>query len=98
MAKKEIRRLVIEPAENGGHTVSHEYKPMQREGRHGMTESYVEPERHVFGADEGHEMLAHVANHLDIPEHEESDETPAMEAKSHPASFLKAALSNKKEA
>lgn len=98
MAKKEIRRLVIEPAENGGHTVSHEYKPMQREGRHGLTESYVEPERHVFGADEGHEMLAHVANHLDIPEHEESDETPAMEAKSHPASFLKAALSNKKEA
>jgi len=51
MAKKEIRRMVIEPAENGGHTVSHEYKPIQREGRHGMSESYLEPEKHVFGAD-----------------------------------------------
>ena len=67
MAKKEIRRIVIEPAENGGHTVTHEYKPMQREGKHGVQENYVEPEHHVFGADEGHKMLAHVANHLNIP-------------------------------
>lgn len=66
--KKEIRRISIEPAENGGHTVTHEYKPMQREGRHGLQESYVEPEHHVFGPEEGHEMLAHVANHLEIPE------------------------------
>ena len=96
MAKKEIRRMIIEPAENGGHTVSHDYKPIQREGRHGMSESYVEPDKHVFGADQGHEMLAHVANHLEIPEHEESKETPEMEAKSHPKSFLKAALKDKK--
>ena len=95
--KKEIRRMVIEPAENGGHTVSHEYNPIQREGRHGLNESYVEPEKHVFGADEGHAMLAHVANHLAIPEsgEKESEETPEMEAKSHPAGFLKAALKDK---
>ena len=67
MAKKEIRRMEIEPAENGGHTVTHSYKPMQREGKHGMQESYMEPEHHVFGADEGREMLTHVANHLSIP-------------------------------
>ena len=72
--KKEIRRISIEPAENGGHTVTHEYHPMRREGRHGMQESYVEPEKHVFGKDEGHEMLAHVANHLAIPEPNEPDE------------------------
>ena len=98
MSKKESRRMVIEPAENGGHTVSHEYKPIQREGRHGTMENYVEPEHHAFGPNEGHEMLAHVANHLSIPEyeHEESEETPEMEAKSHPASFLKAALKDKK--
>ena len=99
MANKEIRRMTIEPAENGGHTVSHEYKEAQREGKHGLVSSYVEPEKHVFGADEGHEMLAHVANHLNVPESEdgekESDETPAMEAKSHPASFLKRALKDK---
>ena len=98
MAKKEIRRMVIEPAENGGHTVTHDYKEVTREGKHGIQSSYVEPEKHVFGADEGHEMLAHVANHLQIPEREEkeSDETPEMEAKSHPKSFLKAALKDKK--
>jgi hypothetical protein len=93
MAKKEIRRMVIEPAENGGHTVSHEYKPVQREGRHGMSESYVAPVQHVFGPSEGSKMLAHVANHLAI---EEPDETPAMEAKSHPKSFLKNALKEEK--
>lgn len=73
MAKKEIRRMEIEPAENGGHTVTHHYKEMTKEGRHGIQISYVEPEHHVFGADEGHEMLAHVANHLDIPELSEDE-------------------------
>jgi hypothetical protein len=75
--KKEIRRMDIEPAENGGHTVIHHYKPVQREGKHGMMpEAYVEPEHHVFGADEGHEMLAHIANHLEIPEMEGDEDEP----------------------
>ena len=96
---KELRRIEIEPAENGGHTVTHHYKEATREGKHGVQMSYVEPEQHVFGAKEGHAMLAHVANHLAIPESEgakeESQETPEMEAKSHPASFLKRALKDK---
>ena len=96
MAKKEIRSIEIEPSENGGHTVTHRYRDMQRDGKHGIQSTYVEPEHHVFSADEGHEMLAHVANHLSIPEHEESEETPAMEAKSHPKSFLQSALKDKK--
>jgi hypothetical protein len=76
--KKEMRRMEIEPAENGGHTVTHHYREMQREGKHGIQTSYVEPEHHVFGADEGHDMLAHVANHLAIPEPNEPDE-PAVD-------------------
>ena len=76
MSKKEISRIGIEPAENGGHTVTHHYREIRREGKHGVQSSYVDPESHVFGADEGHKMLAHVANHLDIPEHEDSDEAP----------------------
>ena len=96
---KEIRSIRIEPADGGGHIVSHDYKPLRSEGKHGMSESYVEPEQHVFGPGEGHAMLAHVANHLAIPEteggEEESKETPEKEAKSHPASFLKAALKDK---
>ncbi len=96
---KEIRRIEIEPAENGGHTVTHHYKEAKREGKHGLSMSYVEPEHHVFVPGEGHAMLAHVANHLAIPEsagsENEEDETPEMEAKSHPASFLKTALKDK---
>ena len=74
--KKEMRRMEIEPAEGGGHLVTHHYKDMQRESKHGMMSSYVEPERHVFGEDEGHEMLAHVANHLEIPEMEGDEDEP----------------------
>ena len=70
---KEIRRIEIEPAENGGHTVTHHYKDAVRHGKHGDVSRYVEPEHHVFGPDEGHEMLAHVANHLAIPEPKDGD-------------------------
>ncbi len=70
MSKKEIRRIEIEPAENGGHTVTHHYREIQRDGKHGMVSNYIEPEHHVFGPEDGHEMLAHVANHLEIPEDE----------------------------
>lgn len=71
---KEIRRIEIEPAENGGHTVTHHYKEQVKRGRHGESHHYVEPEKHVFGPEEGHEMLAHVANHLAIPETEPDDD------------------------
>ncbi len=69
MANKEIRWVEIEPAENGGHTVTHHYKEMPtHSSKSGMGSSYVEPEAYVFGADEGHKMLAHVANTLEIAE------------------------------
>ena len=38
---------------------------------------YVEPQHHVFGKNEGHEMLRHLAEHLEIAEpkgKKESDE------------------------
>lgn len=61
---KTMRRMEIEPAENGGFTVTHHYKPMQKTGRHGMQESYVEPESHVFGAGQGRQMMSHVMSNL----------------------------------
>jgi hypothetical protein len=76
----ELRKMEIEPAENGGHTVTHHKKPKMSKDRHshaGMSMGYEEPEHHVFGKDEGHEMLAHIANHLGISEgmgKEEKDE------------------------
>ena len=69
MAKREMRRMEIEPAENGGHTVTHHYRETPtHSGKGGVQMAYQEPEHHVFGADQGHEMLAHLANHLNIPE------------------------------
>lgn len=67
--KKKIRSIEIEPAENGGHTVTHRHKDMpSHSSKNGMGSMYVEPETHVFGAGQGHEMLAHVANALSIDE------------------------------
>ncbi len=75
--KKAIRRIEIEPAENGGHTVTHHYKETpSHSSKHGMGIRYVEPEQHVFGEHEGHHMLAHVANHLHIPETMPESENP----------------------
>jgi hypothetical protein len=71
--------MEIEPAENGGHTVTHHYKESPRKDNRaaaGISMGYAEPESHVFGKNEGHEMLAHVANHLNIPE---SQGEPAQE-------------------
>jgi hypothetical protein len=67
--KKQIRRMEIEPAVNGGHTVTHSYRESPtHSAKNGMGSSHVEPETHVFGPEDGHEMLAHVANHLNIKE------------------------------
>lgn len=72
MADKKIRRIEIEPAENGGHTVTHHYRETPtHSAKSGIHVAYMEPEQHVFGPEDGHEMLAHVANHLHIPEGEE---------------------------
>lgn len=77
MDKKEIDEIRIKPDGEGGHHVMRHYKPMRREGRHGMQESYMEPESKSFGSKEGHAMLAHVANHLEIPETEENEKDHA---------------------
>lgn len=74
MAKKEIRRIEIEPAENGGHTVTHHFKPREKASK-GLSYEYDHPapETHVFGKNEGHQMLAHVARNLDIPADQDND-------------------------
>ena len=81
--KREIRRMEIEPAENGGHTVTHHYKemPMRSSKAHSgvMPRAYHEPEHHVFGPEDGHEMLAHIANHLHIKDMAEEESGGAGE-------------------
>ena len=66
----ELTKIEIVPAENGGHIVTHHLKAkMRMDSRsHSGMAHYVEPEQHVFGKDEGHEMLRHLAEHLKIAE------------------------------
>ena len=59
----EIRRMEIEPAENGGHTITHMFKSGPSSPSKGM-DSYAEPETHVFGASEGKKMMAHISDTL----------------------------------
>jgi hypothetical protein len=59
-ASKKLRRISIESAKNGGHTVEHHFD--HSDG------PYREPEQHVFGKGEHEAMLAHVANALKLPE------------------------------
>jgi hypothetical protein len=63
--------MEIEPMEDGGHLVTHHYKEEMRKSgsaHAGIAMHMPEPERHAFGKDEGHKMMAHVAEHLAIPE------------------------------
>lgn len=57
---KKLRRVTIEAAKNGGHTVEHHFD--HSDG------PYREPEQHVFGKGEHEKMLAHVANALKLPD------------------------------
>jgi hypothetical protein len=59
-APKALAHLRISPAENGGHVVEHHF-----------THYDHEPEQHVFGKGQGHEMLAHVAQHMGVTDREE---------------------------
>lgn len=69
---RSISRMEIEPSENGGHMVTHHMKAMPtHSAKMGIGSAYQEPEKHVFGKGEGHEMLAHIANNLGIKEMDE---------------------------
>jgi hypothetical protein len=66
MAKKEIERISIEPAEKGGHTVEHHFKRQPRKTGHDIGYEYPESEKYVFGKDDDEKMLHHVAKHLGL--------------------------------
>ena len=76
---QDFTKIEIKPADNGGHAVTHHMKPKMRvDGRAhaGMTQ-YVEPKSYAFGKSEGHDLLRHLAEHLEIAEpkgEKESDE------------------------
>lgn len=82
-----IERMEILPGEGAagkfnGAMVTHHMKAKMSSDRHshaGMSMGYEEPKHHPFGKSEGHEMLAHIANHLKIKEMAEEESGGAGE-------------------
>jgi hypothetical protein len=68
---RKLDHLRIHKGEGGGHVVEHHF---QEDGL-----MYHKPASHVFGADEGPEMLQHVAKHMGVtnPEQEEEGKNEA---------------------
>ena len=66
--KKELDHLRIMKADNGGHIVEHHFN------NSGMG-PMVEPERHVFGKEDGGKLLDHVAHHMGVIDTEEEGES-----------------------
>jgi hypothetical protein len=59
LSSGDLARLEIEPADNGGFTVTHHIKPKKTKSKDGFSPSeYQEPKRNVFSTHE--EMIAHV--------------------------------------
>ena len=68
--KKQLQEMRIRPAENGGHTVTHEYKRqmVNRGGsmKGGLDYEYPRSEDHVFGPEDGDKLMSHISKHLHI--------------------------------
>ena len=62
-----------------GAVVHVQHRPSQREGKHGMVSMPVESDSKVFGEDDGLDMLAHIANHAEIDEKENDNQTDQPE-------------------
>ena len=70
---KKLHHIEIEPVkgENGGHIVTHHF--------HTDGMEYKKPEVHMFGKDEGSELVAHLSKHLKIAGKEEPEESKSVE-------------------
>jgi len=72
MAKK-MERMEIMPAENGGHTITHQMKRSVSSKRMGYMTMAPESETNTFGPGEHDAVIAHVAKHLGLQKEEEGD-------------------------
>jgi hypothetical protein len=62
---KKIESIEIRPAENGGHTVRHQFaREVQSKKMGDIGMGRPEPEEHVFGDGQHGEMMGHVAKAL----------------------------------
>jgi len=80
--KKRLRRMEIEPADNGGHLVRHHFEANLRYRRGlagGFEEAARAPEEHVFGRGEHKELLEHIGQHLGLKPHSPDSAAAAPE-------------------
>lgn len=63
---KKLDHIRVRQADGGGHVVEHHFS------EDGM--AYHKPATHVFGEDEGAEMLAHVSKHMKVKAGEAKEE------------------------
>jgi hypothetical protein len=71
---KKLHHIEIEPVkgENGGHIVTHHY--------HSDGMSYKAPETHMFGKEDGAELMDHLAKHLKVAMPEDKEENASEPA------------------
>lgn len=69
--KSGLAMIHIEKADDGGHMVTHHF--------HSGEDGYQEPKKHVFGKQDGGEMLAHIGEALGIPNSKEEAGEPEHE-------------------
>jgi hypothetical protein len=62
---KRLHHLEVHRGEDGGHRIVHHY--------HDDGMAYHPPKEHLFGKDEGPEVMAHIAKHAQIEHEPESD-------------------------
>lgn len=67
---KQLRRIEIEPSDNGGHTVTSHFKatPAKRSGamNSGIYMEHSEPEMHTFGPKEHGAVISHISKALGL--------------------------------
>ena len=69
MAKKEIESVTITKGKNGGHTIRHSFRrtPVKdSKAASGIGYDYPESEEHIFGPDDDHKVLTHIAQALQM--------------------------------
>ena len=74
-----IRRMEIEPSDNGGHTVTHSYKSSP--GKSGAFMESEPSKSYTFGPGDHEKLLTHVDTHLNLNQIEKSEENTAEDGK-----------------
>jgi hypothetical protein len=68
--EKKLEEISVRKAENGGHSVRHEFKrqPVKREGSMsgGIYNERPPSEEHIFGPDDDGKLAAHIIQHLGL--------------------------------